>query len=187
MKIDKFCFLFLLLAPGISAETLNYDAKVQLSQDDKVKEMMENIKDDVKNIMEAKNVKDDKYIGEALTSFHKNRQALKDTGVDESVVKVLDEQVNNILNRPKEEEEEPNKMDEEKEPNKMDEETRKEIEPMIQDVIMKYREAGKGDKDALNEATTLEVKIVNILKKKRFYDEAEEVEQGLAAFRRTMK
>merc|ERR1711982_289084 len=69
-------------------------------QDAKTKETMDHIKKDMKKILEAKESKDNEDMEAALFSFYGNRQALKEKGIDGSIVKDFDKKVDAILNMP---------------------------------------------------------------------------------------
>merc|ERR1711862_346264 len=54
---------------------------------------------DLQNIMDAKESQDDEDMEAALHSFYKNRKTLKDKGVDESIMKEYDYEVDAILEK----------------------------------------------------------------------------------------
>merc|ERR1711862_991789 len=65
----------------------------------KMSKLRDLIEKDLQNIMDAKNAKDGEGMKTALHSFYENRKTLKDKGVDESVVKKFDDEVDAILKK----------------------------------------------------------------------------------------
>jgi len=69
-----------------------FDEKV-----DAAKYIMDSIAFDIENIMHAKDTQDDEDMETALHSFYLKRKALKETGVDEDIMKGFDDKVDVIL------------------------------------------------------------------------------------------
>jgi len=78
-------------------DVTNKDMMTQLLQDVYLGETMKNIKEDMDNIMEAKNNKNRKDIDASLSSFFNNRKTLRGMGVDVDIMNYLDDKVDGIL------------------------------------------------------------------------------------------
>merc|ERR1711983_207758 len=94
---------------GVNESILtDFDAKVEVilnkpdikkgkSEDYLVGELMDLIEDDVQNIKDAKEIQDGEGMEDALHSFHRNRKALTEKGIDAKGLKYVDDQVGEIL------------------------------------------------------------------------------------------
>jgi len=94
---------------GVNESILtDFDAKVEVilnkpdlkkgkSEDYLVGELMDLIEDDVQNIRDAKEIQDDEGMEDALHSFHNNRKALTEKGIDAKGLKYVDDKVDEIL------------------------------------------------------------------------------------------
>merc|ERR1711862_1059985 len=94
---------------GVNESILtDFDAKVEVilnkpdikkgkSENYLVGELMDLIEDDVQNIKDAKEIQDGEGMEDALHSFHRNRKALTEKGIDAKGLKYVDDQVGEIL------------------------------------------------------------------------------------------